>query len=61
MGRYGSAAFTRTSLTSYLLKRILQRRGTYVSAKSLNLHVRTIEKKAAFFVTVVFLCLLLVS
>ena len=39
MGRYRSAAFTRTSLTSYLLKLILQRRCTYVSAKSFNLYV----------------------
>ena len=30
MGRYRSAAFTRTSLNSYLLKDILQRRCTYV-------------------------------
>ena len=39
MGRYRSAAFTRTSLTSYLLKLILQRRCPYVSAKSFNLYV----------------------
>ena len=56
MERYRSAAFTRTSLTSYLLKLILQRRCTYVSAKSFNLYVLLRRKPLSLSLLFLYVC-----
>ena len=56
MGRYRSAAFTGTSLTSYLLKLILQRRCTYVSAKCFKLYVLLRRKPLSLSVLFLYVC-----